>query len=122
MRKVFWFWTRVKRALRGAVVSITMSVERTRKYKATTRSARAKHAINREASGRYAIDFARIPSAIATLAKELLEIEATGDRARGESWFAKYDKMPASLQAALAKTSSVPVDIDPVSAFADQIR
>jgi hypothetical protein len=79
-------------------------------------------AINREASGRYAIDFARMPAAIAALAKELLEIEATGDRARAESWFAKYDKMPASLQAALARTSSVPVDIDPVSAFADQIR
>ena len=80
------------------------------------------HAINREASGRYAIDFARMPAAIASLAKELLEIEATGDRARAERWFAQYDKMPASLQAALAKTSSVPVDIDPVSAFADQIR
>ena len=80
------------------------------------------HAINRETSGRYAIDFARMPAAIAALAKELLEIEAAGDRARAESWFAKYDKMPASLQAALAKTSSVPVDIDPVSAFAEQIR
>jgi hypothetical protein len=79
-------------------------------------------AINREASGRYAIDFARMPTAIAALAKELLEIEATGDRARAEGWFAKYDKMPESLQAALAKTSSVPVDIDPVSAFADHIR
>jgi hypothetical protein len=41
---------------------------------------------------------------------------------RAEGWFAKYDKMPASLQAALAKTSSVPVDIDPVSAFTEQIR
>ncbi len=79
-------------------------------------------AINREASGRYAIEFARMPAAIASLAKELLEIEATGDRARAESWFAKHDKMPASLQAALAKASSVPVDIDPVSAFGDQIR
>ena len=81
-----------------------------------------KGAINREASGRYAIDFAKMPSAIASLAKELLEIEATGDRARAEAWFAKYDKMPATLQSALAKTASVPVDIDPVSAFADVIR
>jgi Peptidase family M49 len=80
------------------------------------------HTINREASGRYAIDFARMPAAIAALAKELLEIEATGDRPRAERWFAKYDKMPASLQEALSKTSSVPVDIDPVSAFADRIR
>lgn len=80
------------------------------------------HAINREGSGRYAIDFAKMPAAIASLAKELLEIESTGDRGRAERWFAKYDRMPASLQAALAKTSSVPIDIDPVSAFADQIR
>jgi hypothetical protein len=36
----------VKRAPRGAVVGVTMRVERTVKYKATTRSARAKHAIN----------------------------------------------------------------------------
>jgi len=79
-------------------------------------------AINREASGRYVVDFGRMPAAIASLAKELLEIEATGDRARAESWFAKYDKMPAELHAALAKTSSVPVDIDPVSAFAEPIR
>lgn len=81
-----------------------------------------KGAINREASGRYAIDFGKMPSAIASLAKELLEIEATGDRTRAEAWFAKYDKMPPTLQAALAKTASVPVDIDPVSAFADVIR
>ena len=79
-------------------------------------------AINREPSGRYAIDFARMPSAIAALAKELLEIEATGDRARAEAWFAKYDKMPDTLKAALAKTASVPVDIDPVMAFRDVIR
>ncbi len=40
----FWFWTRVKRAPRGAVLRITTRAERTKKYKATTRSARAKHA------------------------------------------------------------------------------
>ena len=79
-------------------------------------------AIKREVSGRYAIDYAKMPAAINALAKELLEIEATGDRARAEAWFAKYDKMPSSLQSALAKTSSVPVDIDPVSAFKDVIR
>src|SRR5215212_10267746 len=81
-----------------------------------------KGAINQEASGRYAIDFAKMPAAVAALAKELLEIEATGDRPRAEAWFAKYDKMPASLHTALAKTSSVPIDIDPVNAFADVIR
>jgi hypothetical protein len=79
-------------------------------------------ALNREPSGRYAIDFVRMPGAVASLAKELLEIEATGDRPRAEAWFAKYDKMPETLKAALAKTSSVPIDIDPVMAFRDVIR
>src|SRR6202167_6197360 len=39
-------------------------------------------AITRQSSGRYAIDYERMPGALNDLAKELLEIEATGDRAR----------------------------------------
>jgi len=82
-----------------------------------------KGAITRDAStGRYAIDYAKMPGAIASLAKELLEIEATGDRQRAERWFAKYDQMPANLKAALAKATSVPVDLDPVTSFGDRIR
>ncbi len=80
-------------------------------------------AITRDpASGRYVVDYARIPQAIATLAKELLEMEATGDRARVEKWFQKYAVMPPELAAALAKVSDVPVDIDPVFSFAEPIR
>jgi hypothetical protein len=41
-------------------------------------------------------------------AKELLEQEATGDRARADAWFAKYDKMPAGLKAALASAKTFP--------------
>src|SRR5579884_4084048 len=72
-------------------------------------------------SGRYAIDFTKMPQAIAALAKELLEIEATGDRNRAEQWFKKYDSMPSELKSALANVKDVPVDIDPVSAFTEQI-
>jgi len=80
-------------------------------------------AITRDAAtGRYVIDFDKMPGAIASLAKELLEIEATGDRNRAEAWFTKYDKMPATLKAAMAKTGSVPVDIDPVTSFGDVVR
>ncbi len=80
-------------------------------------------AITRDAStGRYVIDFDKMPGAIASLAKELLEIEATGNRKRAEDWFAKYDKMPATLKAALDKARSVPVDIDPVTSFGDVVR
>src|SRR5579859_7988102 len=80
-------------------------------------------AITRDpASGRYAIDFTKMTSAVASLAKELLEIEATGDRNRAEQWFKKYDSMPAELKSALTSVKDVPVDIDPVSAFGEQIQ
>ena len=78
-------------------------------------------AITRNADGRYAIDYARMPDAIAAVTKELLEIEATGDRARAESWFARYEKMPADLTAALEASKDVPVDFDPVSAFPEGV-
>ena len=74
------------------------------------------------ADGRYAIDYARMPAVVAQLARELLEIEATGDRPRAESWFAKYDKIPADLEKALAATKDIPVDIDPVFSFKDEVR
>ncbi len=64
-------------------------------------------------TGLYEIDFDKMPGAIASLAKELLEQEATGDRARTEAWFKKYGQMPPELSAALAKTTDIPVDIDP---------
>jgi hypothetical protein len=72
-------------------------------------------------TGKYAIDFTKMQAAIASLAKELLEIEATGDRNRAEQWFKKYDSMPSELKSALASVKDVPVDIDPVSAFGEQI-
>jgi hypothetical protein len=74
-------------------------------------------AILRGDEGRYRIDYARMPDAFAALTKELLEIEATGDRARAEAWFSRYDKMPADLKAALNLVSDVPVDVEPVTSF-----
>ncbi len=71
-------------------------------------------AISRDAAtGLYVIDFEKMPAAIASLAKELLEQEATGDRARTDAWFKKYGTMPTELSALLAKTTDIPVDIDP---------
>ncbi len=80
-------------------------------------------AVKRDAAlGRYTIDFDRMPEAVSALAKELLEQEATGDRARAESWFAKFDSIPPELTKALAAASDVPVDIDPVSSFLEPVR
>ena len=74
-------------------------------------------AIKRESSGRYAVDYGRMPGALNDLAKELLEIEATGDRARAENWFKKYGTMPGDLQSSLKSAAALPVDIDPVYEF-----
>jgi hypothetical protein len=79
-------------------------------------------AIKRQPSGKYVIDYARMPDTLAVLAKELLEIEATGDRERAENWFKKYDVMPAELTASLKSAASVPVDIDPVYSFRATVR
>jgi hypothetical protein len=79
-------------------------------------------AISRNANGKYAIDYEKMPGALADLAKELLEIEATGDRSRAENWFKKYGTMPEELKASLKAASDVPVDIDPVFSFAEKVR
>jgi len=78
--------------------------------------------IRRSANGRYAIDYEKIPGAVADLAKELLEIEATGDRSRAENWFKKYGTMPEELKTSLKAASDVPVDIDPAFSFAERVR
>jgi hypothetical protein len=82
-----------------------------------------RNAIHRDATtGRYAIDYQRMPVVIQDLAKELLEQEATGDRARTEAWFKKYGPMPRELQNSLKAASDVPVDIDPVFSFPDRVE
>jgi hypothetical protein len=59
---------------------------------------------------------------VADLAKELLDMEATGDRKRAEDWFKKYDVMPAELKASLKAASGVPVDVDPIFSFKERVR
>ncbi len=73
-------------------------------------------------NGRYVIDYARIPAVLEQLCKRLLEMEDAGDRAGAEAWFTKYDTIPVELQKALAATSRIPVDIDPVFSFPDRIQ
>ncbi|MEO8595864.1 MAG: Zn-dependent hydrolase [Candidatus Solibacter sp.] len=76
----------------------------------------------RHAGGRYTIDYARMPAAIAALARELLLMEATGDRPRAEAWFLKYNAMPAELKSALTAAASVPVDVRPIYSFPEKLR
>jgi len=79
-------------------------------------------AIARDPSGRYRVDYEKIPAVVAALAKELLEQEATGDRGRTTAWFEKYDRMPDDLKSSLAELRDVPVDIDPVQPFPEKVQ
>lgn len=79
-------------------------------------------AITRDASGRYHIDYEKMPDTISTLAKELLEQEATGDRDRAGAWFQKYDVMPSELKSAMAELRNIPVDIDPIQPFPEKVQ
>jgi hypothetical protein len=80
-------------------------------------------AIKYRRNGKFAIDYSRMPSALADLAKELLEIEATGDRQRAERWFKRYDIMTPELTLALKSASTkVPVDLDPEFSFKERIQ
>ena len=79
-------------------------------------------AVRRLASGKYEVDYEKMPQQIENLAKELLEIEATGDRARAEAWFKKYDVVPPELQQSLQKATSVPVDVDPLFSFPREVQ
>ncbi|HVO56280.1 MAG TPA: hypothetical protein VMT51_01155 [Dongiaceae bacterium] len=80
-------------------------------------------AVTRDAaSGRYTVVLEKMPAALAALAKELLEQEATGDRARTLAWFAKYAVLPDHLKRAFDGLSDIPVDIQPQYSFAEAIR
>jgi len=79
-------------------------------------------AIRRQPSGRYRLQYNLMSAQLEALAKELLEMEAQGDRARTEAWFKKYDVIPAELQQALKKASRVPVDVDPQFAFPRAVK
>jgi hypothetical protein len=68
------------------------------------------------------VEYTKISAATARLARELLEQEATGNRARTEAWFGKYDKMPADLKASLAAAKDVPVDIDPIFSLPESVE
>jgi len=74
-----------------------------------------------KANGRYRVDYTKIGPATARLAKELLEQEATGDRARADAWFTKYDKMPADLKTTLAAAKDIPVDVDPSFSLPERV-
>jgi hypothetical protein len=79
-------------------------------------------AIFQEPSGLFVIDHDRLSAAIASLARELLQMEATGDRTRVEKLFREQAYMPGYLEQALAGVADVPVDVNPTFSFPEAVR
>jgi hypothetical protein len=78
---------------------------------------------SRDAStGRYSVNYDKMAPAINALAHELLQQEATGDRARAEAWFVRYNKIPADLRTTLKRQTDIPVDITPVFSFSVKVQ
>ncbi len=61
----------------------------------------------------FALDFERLPAAVAALNRELLEIESSGNRSQAEQWFACYATPSPALRTALESSHDIPVDIAP---------
>lgn len=78
--------------------------------------------LKRTSSGRYAIDFAKMPGTLSDLTKELLQMEAAGERAKAEEWSKKYGVVPEELKLMLKATSGLPLEIDPVFTFKPSVR
>jgi len=79
-------------------------------------------AIKRHTSGRYSVDFVKLPDVLNDLAKELLQQEVTGDRQRAENWLKRYSTIPPELEVSLRAAADVPLDISPVYSFPDRVR
>jgi hypothetical protein len=71
---------------------------------------------------RYRVDFDRVKAAVRALAHEWLTIEATGDRALAERFFAHYGKMKPEMAADLKRLSDIPVDVRPVFTVLASLR
>lgn len=72
------------------------------------------------ATKRFGVDPAKAETAVRDLAHDLLMIEAKGDYAAARTFVEKYRTLRPELKEALAKLSSVPVDILPVYAYGDE--
>ena len=70
-------------------------------------------AFHRSVSGTYSIDFAKMESALAGLAAQILEIQATGNLQKANEFVAKYSKPDDNLTADIKnlRLENIPVDI-----------
>jgi hypothetical protein len=75
---------------------------------------REKGAVVPAADGRFRVEASRFRDAVKSLAYELLEIEATGDKARARKLLDTYGKSTPEMDAVNARLKDIPVDIAPI--------
>ncbi|KAL2930363.1 Nudix hydrolase 3 [Bienertia sinuspersici] len=73
--------------------------------------------------GTFGVNFDKVKDAVEGLSRQILTIQATGDKNAASSFFQEYCKMTDPLRYALDKLESikVPVDITPTFAIADEL-
>jgi hypothetical protein len=82
---------------------------------------REKGAFVANSNGTFAVDFAKIKSAVRDLDRDLLTIEAKGDYAGAKAMLDRLGKVTPELQRTFDKLRDIPTDIDPVAVTANQI-
>ena len=63
---------------------------------------------------RFTVDFDALKKAITDLVRDLVMLQHRGDKAAAQAMLDKYGKMSPPMEAALAKVTTVPVDLRPV--------
>lgn len=73
--------------------------------------------------GTFSVDFGKVEGAVESLSREILTIQAKGDKAAAKSLLLEYAKLTKPLDAALKKLESiqVPVDITPIFGVVEEV-
>jgi hypothetical protein len=71
--------------------------------------------------GRFSVDAARIREAVRSLAREILSIQARGDRAAAEALLERMAVVRPEVRRVLDRLSAVPVDVAPRYPTADEL-
>jgi hypothetical protein len=72
--------------------------------------------------GRFAVDVAKMPTAVRGLTHELLTLEATGDYAGARRLLDQLGVVRPNVQRALQRLQTIPTDIDPMFITADEVK
>ncbi len=80
-----------------------------------------KGAVTVKPDGTFAVEDTKIKGAVADLTRELMTLQATGDREKAKQMLAKLGVIRPEVQKVLAKLKDVPVDIRPRYVTAEQL-